>query len=55
MADPTKVPGSAKDDDAASFKQACPEEVTLAEINEQNRKYWVQPASAGEKFDNEKK
>lgn len=51
----TSMADQTKQQDAESFKQACPEECTLAEINEQNRKYWTQPASAGEKFDNEKK
>ena len=34
------------------YTQVAPVSVTTATLNENNRKYWTQPASKGEDFDN---
>jgi hypothetical protein len=52
---PTYNPGNAPiTKDQANYKSVLPETVTQAELNEQNKRFWQQPAAVGPDFGNGK-
>ena len=51
---PVYSPPAARTADESNFTSVLPDSVTQAEINEQNKKFWQQPAAVGPDFGNGK-